>query len=97
MGTHLVINSGNTEGLFRAAFMESGSPSPNGDITDGQPQYNALVSSTNCTGASDTLACLRVAPFEAIKAAMDAAPSIFSFEVRSRTKFHSGRALIHAS
>ena len=29
----MVTNGGNTEGLFRAAFMQSGSPIPIGDIT----------------------------------------------------------------
>jgi acetylcholinesterase len=29
----MLVNGGNTEGLFRAAFMESGSPLPVGDIT----------------------------------------------------------------
>ena len=32
----MVANGGNTEGLFRAAFMESGFPIPVGDITNGQ-------------------------------------------------------------
>lgn len=35
----MVTNGGDTEGLFRAAFMQSGSPSspvPVGSITDGQ-------------------------------------------------------------
>ena len=29
----MLVNGGNTEGLFRGAFMESGSPLPLGDIT----------------------------------------------------------------
>jgi acetylcholinesterase len=29
----MLVNGGNTEGMFRAAFMESGSPLPVGDIT----------------------------------------------------------------
>ncbi len=33
---HMVANDGNNEGLFRAAFMQSGSPIPVGDITNGQ-------------------------------------------------------------
>ncbi len=33
---HMVANDGDTEGLFRAAFMESGSPIPVGDIMNGQ-------------------------------------------------------------
>jgi Carboxylesterase family len=30
---HMVTNSGNPDGLFRAAFMQSGSPPSTGDIT----------------------------------------------------------------
>ena len=30
----MLTNGGDTEGLFRAAFMQSGSPQPTGDITD---------------------------------------------------------------
>ena len=30
---HMLANGGNTEGLFRAAFMMSGSPTSIGDIT----------------------------------------------------------------
>lgn len=32
----MLHNGGNTDGLFRAAFMQSGSPIPVGDITNGQ-------------------------------------------------------------
>ena len=36
----MLANGGDTEGLFRAGFMQSGSPIPVGDITNGQPcQY----------------------------------------------------------
>ena len=31
----MLVNGGNTQGLFRGAFMESGAPLPIGDITDG--------------------------------------------------------------
>lgn len=33
---HMLANGGNTGGLFRGGFMESGSPIPVGDITNGQ-------------------------------------------------------------
>jgi acetylcholinesterase len=76
----MLTNGGNTEGLFRAAFMQSGSPIPVGDITRGQPYYDFLVEHTNCTGSSDTLACLRAAPYDQLQAAIDSTPSLFSYQ-----------------
>ncbi|KAH8982158.1 carotenoid ester lipase precursor [Lactarius hatsudake] len=76
----MLANGGNTEGLFRAAFMQSGPPSQTNDITRGQQYYDYLVERTGCTGSSDTLACLRVAPYEELKAAMDSTPSLFSYQ-----------------
>jgi hypothetical protein len=32
----MLTNGGNTGGLFRGAFMQSGAPIPIGDISDGQ-------------------------------------------------------------
>jgi acetylcholinesterase len=76
----MVTNGGNTEGLFRAAFMESGSPLPASDITAGQPYYDFLVKSTGCSGSSDTLACLRAVPYDELKAAMDSTPLYSSYQ-----------------
>ncbi|KAH9175630.1 carotenoid ester lipase precursor [Lactarius sanguifluus] len=76
----MLANGGNTEGLFRAAFMQSGSPTPVGDITNGQQYYDFLVARTNCTGSPDTLVCLRAAPYEALQAAMDSTPALFSYQ-----------------
>ncbi|KAI9454054.1 Alpha/Beta hydrolase protein [Lactarius psammicola] len=73
-------NGGNPEGLFRAGFMQSGSPTPVGDITNGQQYYDFLVERTNCSSSSDTLACLRAAPYDALKAAVDSTPSLFSYQ-----------------
>ncbi len=36
VASHMLINGGDTEGLFRGAFMQSGSPIPVGDIEHGQ-------------------------------------------------------------
>ncbi|KAH9012205.1 Alpha/Beta hydrolase protein, partial [Lactarius hengduanensis] len=76
----MLANGGKTEGLFRAAFMQSGSPTPVGDITNGQKYYDFLVARTNCSDSYDTLACLREAPYEELKAAMDDTPSLFSYQ-----------------
>ncbi|KAJ7258780.1 carotenoid ester lipase precursor [Mycena haematopus] len=76
----MLANGGNTEGLFRAAFMESGSPIPVGPIENGQKYYDAIVSQTGCSGASDTLECLRTVPYATLKAAQDASPFIFAYQ-----------------
>ncbi|KAJ6554984.1 carotenoid ester lipase precursor [Mycena vulgaris] len=77
---HMLANGGNTEGLFRAAFMESGSPIPVGPIENGQKYYDAIVAKTGCSGASDTLSCLRTVSYNSLKAAVDASPGIFSYQ-----------------
>ncbi|EKM55972.1 uncharacterized protein PHACADRAFT_256969 [Phanerochaete carnosa HHB-10118-sp] len=76
----MLTNGGDTEGLFHGAFMESGSPIPVGDITHGQKYYDALVSETGCSGAADTLQCLREVPFDALMAAVNQSPSIDSLQ-----------------
>lgn len=77
----MLTNGGNTEGLFRAGFMESGSPIPVGDISNGQKYYDAIVDQTGCSGSADTLECLRGVSYDSLKAAMNASPSIFSYQV----------------
>ncbi|KIK50762.1 hypothetical protein GYMLUDRAFT_50992 [Collybiopsis luxurians FD-317 M1] len=77
---HMLANGGDPEGLFRAAFMESGSPLSVGDITLGQKYYNQLVAATNCSRLSNTLECLRHVPYPQLKAALDETPNIFSYQ-----------------
>jgi len=76
----MIANNGNHEGLFRGGIMQSGSPIPVGDITNGQKYYDAIVAQTGCSKASDTLSCLRTVPYSTLKKAVDASPSIFSYE-----------------
>ncbi|KAJ7776822.1 alpha beta-hydrolase [Mycena maculata] len=76
----MLANGGNTEGLFRAAFMESGSPIPVGSIDNGQMYYDAIVEQTGCSSATDTLACLRTVPYATLLAAQNASPGIFSYQ-----------------
>ncbi|KAJ7119782.1 carotenoid ester lipase precursor [Mycena epipterygia] len=77
----MLTNGGNTEGLFRAGFMESGSPIPVGPVENGQKYYDAIVAETGCSGAADTLECLRTVPYATLKAAQDASPGIFAYQV----------------
>ena len=81
----MLTNGGDTEGLFRGAFMQSGSPIPVGDITEGQQFYDALVDSAGCARAMDTLQCLREAPFETLMNAINQSPNIFSLSRVSST------------
>lgn len=78
----MIASGGSTGGLFRAAWMESGSAFPSGDITKVQPTFDFITSQVNCTSASDKLACLRTVSTEDIRAAMDQTPTVISFEVR---------------
>ena len=73
----MLTNGGNTEGLFRAAFMQSGSPIPVGDITHGQRYYDAVVQEVGCSTASDTLACLRTVDYAALHRAMNNSPGVY--------------------
>ncbi|KAJ3759223.1 carotenoid ester lipase precursor [Lentinula raphanica] len=77
---HMVANGGDTEGLFRAGFMQSGSPIPVGDITHGQKYYDAMVEATGCSGSNDTLNCMRGVEYPLIKAAVANASSIISYQ-----------------
>ncbi|KIK74538.1 hypothetical protein PAXRUDRAFT_19776 [Paxillus rubicundulus Ve08.2h10] len=80
VGLQLVANNGNSDGLFRAGFMQSGSPLPSGDILEGQKYYDALVYETGCSSACDTLQCLREVPYQALLDAVDQSPSLFSYQ-----------------
>jgi len=68
VGDHINAYNGKTDGLFRAAILESGGavgPPLNG--TDWyQHMYDNLTASVGCSSASDTLQCLRNVPYEKI-------------------------------
>ena len=78
---HMIANEGNTEGLFHGAFMESGAVIPAGDMTLGQQDYDNLVQAVGCTGANDTLECLRQASFSTLKDAVNSSPGVLSYRV----------------
>ncbi|KAI1784678.1 carotenoid ester lipase precursor [Ganoderma leucocontextum] len=76
----MISNGGDTEGLFRAGWMESGSALPTGDFSKLQPTFDFIASETGCASAADALECLRGVPAEAITAAMDKTPTFLSFQ-----------------
>ncbi|KAG2009795.1 carotenoid ester lipase [Coprinopsis cinerea AmutBmut pab1-1] len=76
----MVAFDGNSEGLFRGAFMQSGAPIPVGPIENGQGYYDDVVRDTGCADATDTLQCLRTVPYDRLKAAIDSTPGIFDYQ-----------------
>ena len=78
----MVTNGGDTEGLFHAAFLQSGAAPIFGNMAAGQGYYDTLVAGAGCSGSADTLECLRQAPLDKLKPAVDGSPSIFSYQVR---------------
>lgn len=79
----MLLNDGNAEGLFRAAFSESGAPMPVGSYTHGQKWYDGAVEASNCTAAKDTLECLREADAEVLQAYFLTTPGKESYQVRA--------------
>ncbi|KZT55556.1 alpha/beta-hydrolase [Calocera cornea HHB12733] len=57
---------GRNDNLFRAAILESGSPTTENylDTNQTQPLYDAIVEKAGCANATDTLSCLRTVPYE---------------------------------
>lgn len=71
VGFHLLAYGGRDDGLFQAAVCESGGPWYMGTYTsavESEKNYQTVLAAANCTGAHDTVACLRSTPFEILNA-----------------------------
>ncbi|KAI4623046.1 uncharacterized protein J4E87_006139 [Alternaria ethzedia] len=68
VGDHIAAHNGDNEGLFRAAILESGNAvgAPLNGTDWYQHMYDNLTESVGCSGAEDTLQCLRDVPYETI-------------------------------
>ncbi|KAI0752385.1 carotenoid ester lipase [Daedaleopsis nitida] len=77
----MLYNNGDAENLFRAGFMESGSPFSAASVDSAylQTTYDNIVADAGCAGGTDTLECLRTVPATVLKAAMDRSPSFVSY------------------
>lgn len=91
IGSQIVANQGDNEGLFHGAIMQSGSPQTTIDISGGQRHYDRLVHNMGCSGSDDTLDCLRDVPYDKMKQAVeDLSPGMFGYEVGDRvSRFRS--------
>ncbi|KIK97314.1 hypothetical protein PAXRUDRAFT_766008 [Paxillus rubicundulus Ve08.2h10] len=78
----MVAYDGQLNGLFHGAVMESGSASPMRDIAfqEAQDNYDFIVAQTDCTSATDTLDCLRQAPYQSILDAVLQTTPLLSYQ-----------------
>lgn len=74
-------NTYNGKPLFRGAIMNSGSmvPADPVDCPKGQKVYDTVVKNAGCSGAADTLACLRALPYDTFLKAANSVPAILSY------------------
>ncbi|KAJ9649718.1 hypothetical protein H2201_001863 [Coniosporium apollinis] len=74
VGYQLTAYNGRDDKLFRGAIMQSGSPVYYGSVNDTeyfQPLYNSVVNQAGCSGAADTLQCLRDVPYAQLNAVIN--------------------------
>lgn len=74
-------NTYNGKPLFRGGIMDSGSVIPADFVDSDKPQivYDTVVEHANCSGAADTLQCLREADYETFLNAANSVPGILSY------------------
>lgn len=74
-------NTYNGKPLFRGGIMNSGSVVPADFVDSDKPQvvYDTVVENANCTGAADTLQCLREADYDTFLYAANSVPGILSY------------------
>ncbi|KAI9063824.1 carotenoid ester lipase [Trametes sanguinea] len=77
---HMITNGGSTEGLFRAAWMESGAVEAVGNITKLQSTFDFIASEVGCSSSSDVLACLREVPAADLRTAGDKTPNVYTYQ-----------------
>ncbi|KAI0028025.1 carotenoid ester lipase precursor [Vararia minispora EC-137] len=86
VAAQMLMNNGDTEGLFRAAFAESGSPIPTNTVESNQAIMDKFVTTAGCgdeLGSSAVFDCLRSVSIEAIRTGINATPGLGFVEYTS--------------
>ncbi|KAI0028478.1 carotenoid ester lipase precursor [Vararia minispora EC-137] len=79
---HLLTNDGDTEGLFRAAIVDSNLELATTDGVPGQKVFDEFARNAGCGDALRSLAvfdCLRMTPLDTIRNATDPTPGVLSY------------------
>ncbi len=88
----MLHNDGDPEGLFRAGIMNSGNFVYTKDVTELQDTYDSVVDHVGCSGASNSLACLRTVSTDSLIVAANNTLAPFSRAVSSIVRVvHSKR------
>ncbi len=68
VASHLVAYAESETDLFRAAIMQSGSPTTNtfSNLNATQPKFDQLLANVSCSNAADVVQCLREVPIEVL-------------------------------
>ena len=84
VAAHMLHNDGRTDGLFRAAFMQSGAPIPTGDVDDAlcQSTFDQIVARAGCTGNEDAVGCLRNVSVDVFSQALEDTAAQSTYFVR---------------
>ncbi|VDB94161.1 unnamed protein product [Peniophora sp. CBMAI 1063] len=86
IGMHMTTNNGDNEGLFRAAFMQSGGVWSTGYVEDSQPFFDDFATSTGCGNSLGSVAvfdCLRNASILDIRSALQQSRNLFGYSTLS--------------
>ena len=79
ISTHLVLNDGDPEGLFRAVIIASGPPGKFKDYHRAQGTFDKIVEKTGCDSATDKIACLRNVDYNILYNVLQQIPNFFSY------------------
>jgi carboxylesterase type B len=71
VGNHLLAFGGRDDKLFRAAIMESGSPTALMPLSPNQTAFDSLTQVSGCSNATDKIECLRRLPFDTLNQAIN--------------------------
>ena len=88
VAAHMLHNDGKTDGLFRAAFMQSGAPIPTGAVDDAlcQSTFDQIVAGAGCAGSagSGAIACLRNVSVDVFSQVLEDTAAQSTYFVRPR-------------
>ncbi|KZV76147.1 alpha/beta-hydrolase [Peniophora sp. CONT] len=82
VGMQMVTNNGDSEGLFRGAFMQSGGTMSTGSVEDGQPFFDDLAVDAGCGSSLGSIAvfdCLRNASLADLRSALKPSRNLFDY------------------
>lgn len=79
VATHMVLNDGDTEGLFQGAIMASGGVLKVKGGEHEQSTFDFVASECGCGSATDKIACLKEVDYELLYNVAQRIPNFFSF------------------